>query len=190
MAEPKTRPTGASVPDFLAALPSEERRKDCETLARMMRRVTGAPARMWGPSIVGFAEYTLTYADGRTLEWPALAFSPRVQTLTVYLCEFKRLAPLLAKLGKHKLSGRCCLYIRSLADVDLAVLERILEESRASLRQGPSTAASSGASTRTAARTRTTRAGSKAAPARRATHSRVKARPVSAARRRTASRAG
>ena len=190
MAEPKTRPTGASVPDFLAAIPSEERRKDCETLARMIRRLTGAPARMWGPSIVGFGEYTLTYADGRTLEWPVLGFSPRVQALTMYLCGLKRMAPLLAKLGKHKQSGGSCLYIRSLAGVDVAVLERILEHSLAHSRQRHSPAASSSGSTRTAARPRTARAGSKAAPARGANGSRTKTRPAAAARRRSGSRAG
>ena len=191
MAEPKTRPTGASVPEFLAAIPGEERRKDCETLDRMMRRVSGVPARMWGPSIVGYGACTLTYANGRTLEWPELAFSPRVQALTVYLMDGgKPMAALLSKLGKHKMSSVCCLYIRSLADVDLTVLERILEQNLALTRQSHSPAATSGRSMRTAARTRTARAGANGAPARAASGSRTKARPAAAARRRSGPRAG
>jgi len=132
MAEPKTRPTGASVPEFLAAIADPVRRKDCQALDRMMRQAVGSPARMWGPSIVGYGSYTMTYADGRTLDWPVLGFSPRVQALTLYLPGgLKPVTALLPKLGKHKRSDGGCLYIRRLADVELDVLARMIEQSLA-----------------------------------------------------------
>lgn len=125
MAELKTRPTGASVAAFLAAIEDDERRKDCKTLDAIMRRVTGEKPRMWGTSIVGYGSTTQRYADGRELEWPALGFSPRKQALTLYMCELDRHAALLERLGKHKRSDVCCLYLKRLSDVDLGVLEKM-----------------------------------------------------------------
>jgi hypothetical protein len=134
MAEPKTRPTGASVPAFLARISPPERRADCKAVGRLMHEVAGAPAKMWGTAIVGFGSYVLRYADGRELDWPLLAYSPRKQSLTLYLSGLRTQGALLKKLGKHKVSGGC-LHLQSLADVDTAVLATLIERSAAATRQ-------------------------------------------------------
>ena len=126
MAEAKTQPTKESVPAFIAAQPDPETRRDCATLVRMMARVTGEKAVMWGPAIVGFGLYRYVYASGQTGDWPLAAFSPRKQNLTVYVSTgFDRYAALVRKLGKAKTS-KACLYMKSLADVDLGVLEEMV----------------------------------------------------------------
>jgi hypothetical protein len=134
MAEPKTRPTGASVPAFLAGVTPPERRADCKTLSRVMKEIAGAPAKMWGTAIVGFGSYVLRYADGREMDWPLLAYSPRKQSLTLYVAGLRNEGALLKKLGKHKVSGGC-LHLQSLADVDTAVLTTLLEHSAATTRK-------------------------------------------------------
>ncbi len=127
MAEPKTRPTTASVAKFIAAVPDLTRRADCRALATLMRRVTGARPKMWGPGIVGFGSCQLRYADGSELDWPLAAFSPRKQALTVYLtADFREHGLLLKRLGPHKASSSCCLYLKRLDDVDLDVLEKLV----------------------------------------------------------------
>ncbi len=126
MAETKTRRTKESVASFIKGV-DEERRKDCTTLVRIMKDVSGAPATMWGTSIVGFGTYELKYADGRTADWPLIGFSPRKQDLTLYVGRGVD-GTLLKALGKHKLSGGC-LYIKRLSDVDLAVLEKVVSAS-------------------------------------------------------------
>ena len=126
MAEAKTRPTKQSVASFIKGV-DEERRKDCTTLVRIMKDASGAPATMWGTSIVGFGTYELKYADGRTADWPIIGFSPRKQDLTLYVGRGVD-GTLLKALGKHKLSGGC-LYIKRLSDVDLAVLEKVVSAS-------------------------------------------------------------
>ncbi len=126
MAEAKTRPTKQSVASFIKGV-DEERRKDCSTLVRIMKDAVGAPATMWGTSIVGFGTYELKYADGRTADWPIIGFSPRKQDLTLYVGRGVD-GTLLKALGKHKLSGGC-LYIKRLSDVDLAVLEKVVSAS-------------------------------------------------------------
>ena len=129
MAELKTRPTDASVEAFLDAVEDDARRADCLAVAKIMKRVTKAKPKMWGPSIVGFGSQRLRYASGRELDWPRAAFSPRKKDLTLYITpEFPRRAALMKKLGLHK-CGKSCLYIRSLADVDLAVLEDLIRAS-------------------------------------------------------------
>jgi hypothetical protein len=134
MAEPRTRPTDASVEDFLAAVPDERRRADCFAVLELMRRVTGEAPRMWGPSIVGFGAYRQSYANGRVLEWPVAAFSPRKRALTLYLMpEFEDYEGLMARLGKHR-NGKSCLYLERLSDVDLGVLEELVAESVARVR--------------------------------------------------------
>jgi hypothetical protein len=126
MAEPKTKPTAESVTAFLAKVADDERRADCKTVARLMKAATGAAPKMWGASLVGFGNAPVVYADGRTMDWPAVAFSPRKGDLTLYVKLGRDgQAALLKKLGKHK-AGKGCLYIKSLADVDLAVLEKII----------------------------------------------------------------
>ena len=133
MAEPKTRPTKASVADFLAAVPDEQRRKDCLAVEKLMRKATGAKPVMWGTSIVGFGAYTYTDARGKSNDWPIVGFSPRKNDLTLYLMPgFKCREALLSKLGKHK-TGVACLYLKRLADVDATVLEEIIAQSVADM---------------------------------------------------------
>ncbi len=129
MSEPKTRPTDASVDDYLDEIEDETRREDCRTLVRIMKKVTGARPRMWGPSIVGFGTYHYKYASGREGDWPLTGFSSRKRELTLYIMAgFSRYDELMAKLGKHK-TGKSCLYVKRLADVDLKVLERLVTAS-------------------------------------------------------------
>lgn len=129
MAEPKTRPTTASVEAFLAKVADEGRREDCRALAKLMKQVTRQDPVMWGPSIVGFGSYRYVYASGKTAEWPLVGFSPRKQDLTIYVMgDFARREALLAKLGKHKAS-KACVYVKRLADVDAGVLKELVAES-------------------------------------------------------------
>ena len=131
----KTRPTNASVAGFIARVEGDERRADCEALVALMQRVTGEPAVLWGDAIVGFGTYHYTYASGREGDAPLAAFSPRKGDLSVYLsCDAAASTALLAKLGRHKI-GKSCLYLRRLADVDMAVLERLVAEAAADARQ-------------------------------------------------------
>ena len=133
MAEPKTRPTKASVAGFLAAVADEQRRKDCRAVEKMMRKATGARPVMWGTSIVGFGAYTYTDARGKSNDWPIVGFSPRKTDLTLYLMPgFRGREALLAKLGKHR-TGVACLYLKRLADVDATVLEEIIAQSVADM---------------------------------------------------------
>jgi hypothetical protein len=126
MAEPKTRETKASVAAFLGRIADAERRKDCRTVAAMMRRATGKPPKMWGTAIVGFGRQPLKYASGREMDWPLVAFAPRKGDLTLYLGPPGTKADLLQRLGKHKTS-KACLHIKRLADVDTKVLEAVIE---------------------------------------------------------------
>jgi hypothetical protein len=129
MAELKTRKTKASVAAFLAKIADEGRRKDCKTLVRIMKKATGAKPEMWGPSVVGFGSYHYKYESGREGDWFLAGFSPRKQDLTLYIMSgFSAYGGLLAKLGKHK-NGKACLYLKRLADVDLAVLEELVSRS-------------------------------------------------------------
>jgi hypothetical protein len=135
MAEPKTRPTKASVTKFIAALTPAPRRLDALAVSKLMKRVTGEKAELWGPNIVGYGRYTMTYANGSEMEWMLTGFSPRKTSLVLYvLSGFPRQAALLAKLGRHK-AGKGCLYIARLADVDVKVLEDLLAASFAHKRK-------------------------------------------------------
>lgn len=129
MADLKTAPTNADVRTFLDALENDRRRQDCETLLRMMKRITRTNPVMWGPSIVGFGTYHYRYASGREGDWFLTGFSPRKQALTVYvMAGFKHYATLMKKLGRHS-TGSSCLYLKRLDDVDLDVLEELIRES-------------------------------------------------------------
>ena len=129
MAELKTKPTKASVSKFLRAIQDEATRKDCQQLTKIMKEVTGAKPRMWGPSIVGFGAYHYVYASGREGDWFLTGFSPRKQNLTLYIMSgFDEYEDLLGRLGKHKKS-KSCLYVRSLEDLDLTVLKRMIRAS-------------------------------------------------------------
>ena len=124
MAETRTRPTGASVDAFLDGVEHPVRRSDGQALRAMMERVTGEPAVMWGPSIVGFGRYRYRYASGHQGDMCRIGFSPRSANLVLYVGGFPEYGALLGKLGKHRRST-ACLYLNKLADVDLAVLEEI-----------------------------------------------------------------
>jgi hypothetical protein len=129
VAELKTRPTRASVTAFMAAIEDRQMRVDAKRVAAMMRRATGKRATMWGPGIVGYGRYHYRYASGREGEFMITGFAPRKQALTVYIMPgFGRFDKLMSKLGKYK-TGKSCLYIRRLADIDEAVLERLIRES-------------------------------------------------------------
>lgn len=135
MAENKTRPTDASVAAFLDAVEGEQRRADCDVLMAMMGRVTGEPAVLWGPSIIGFGSYHYRYDSGHQGDAPVAAFSPRKGEFSVYLTQAcPGQAELLARLGKHRM-GKACLYIRKLADVDLDVLEQLIVDSIVEVRR-------------------------------------------------------
>lgn len=126
MSELKTRPTTASVSDFLALQP-DHRRADCEAVLRMMEAATGERAEMWGASIVGFGRYAYGNNPKKLMEWPIVGFSPRKNDLTLYLMPgFEGRAELMGRLGKHK-TGKSCLYLKKLADVDAGVLEELIE---------------------------------------------------------------
>ncbi|MFT4254304.1 MAG: DUF1801 domain-containing protein [Caulobacter sp.] len=132
-AEPKTRPTNASVDDFLAASP-EARRADAAVVRDLLAEVAGAPAVMWGSSIVGFGSYST--GGAKPMDWPLLGFSPRKTELVLYLASgFPERETLLAGLGKHR-TGVGCVYVKRLADVDLTVLRALAEASAAWTRGG------------------------------------------------------
>ena len=126
MSELKTRPTTASVSEFLALQP-DPRRVDCEAVLAMMEAATGEQAERWGASIVGFGRYAYSGSSKKVMEWPIVGFSPRKTDLTLYLMPgFEGRAELMARLGKHK-TGKSCLYLKKLADVDAGVLEELIE---------------------------------------------------------------
>lgn len=129
MAENKTQPTKQSVTAFVSGIEDKQRRADVKKVAAMMRRATGSRAVMWGASIVGYGQYSYKYASGRDGSFMLVGYSPRKQALTVYIMAgFKPFQPLMKKLGKYK-TGSSCLYIKTLADVDEKVLERLINES-------------------------------------------------------------
>jgi hypothetical protein len=129
MADMKTTPTRASVNAFLASVPDEGVRRDCKTLAKMMREATGSPARMWGPSIVGFGEYHYKYESGREGDFFLVGFSPRARQISLYIMAgFERYEEIMQRLGTYK-TGKSCLYIKRLDDVDRDALRELIEES-------------------------------------------------------------
>ena len=126
MSELKTRPTTASVSEFLAQQ-TNDRRADCEAVVRMMEAATGERAEMWGAAIAGFGRYAYTNSTKKTFEWPVVGFSPRKNDLTLYLMPgFEGRAELMGRLGKHK-TGKSCLYLKKLADVDAGVLQELID---------------------------------------------------------------
>ena len=126
--EPKTRPTDASVDDFISAVENPTRRADAEVVRAMMDEITGETAVMWGPSIVGYGSY-----KGPTGDWPITGFSPRKAQMVLYVMGSADLDEKMGRLGKHT-TGASCLYIKKLADVDQAVLREIVEASVADMR--------------------------------------------------------
>jgi hypothetical protein len=126
MAELKTKPTGASVEEYLNTVEDETKRRDSFVILQIMQQATGAEPRMWGSNIVGFGDRHYHYASGREGDWFIVGFSPRKQNLTLYLT-FGGLEDikLLEKLGKYK-TGKGCLYLKKLQDVDLGVLKELI----------------------------------------------------------------
>ncbi|MFT3755478.1 MAG: DUF1801 domain-containing protein [Pseudoxanthomonas sp.] len=134
MAENKTKATDASVEACIASRANAQQAADCHALIALFGKLTGQPPKMWGPSIIGHGVYRYTYASGRSGEAPLAGFAIRGRELVVYLdCEDDH-KPLLANLGKHKM-GKGCLYFKRLADLDVAVLERLVADSIASVQR-------------------------------------------------------
>lgn len=135
MAELKTKATGASVTSFLNAIDDKVKRADCKAIAKMMRDATGKRARMWGKTIVGYDKYDYVYASGRSGTFMITGFSPRVQNISIYIMPgFGKFDALMKKLGKYK-TGKSCLYIKKLDDVDQKVLSRLIKESVKEMRR-------------------------------------------------------
>jgi hypothetical protein len=129
MADLKTQPNETSVEEFLKTIADEKKREDSFVILEMMKQVTQSAPRMWGSSIVGFGDDHYKYESGREGDWFRIGFSPRKQALTVYLTYgFDKHEDLLQKLGKHK-TGKACLYIKRLSDIDETVLRELMERS-------------------------------------------------------------
>lgn len=129
MAEVKTKRNEGDVIAFLNNVENEKRRTDSFRILEIMKELTGKEPEMWGDSIVGFDSYNATYASGRKVSWPIVGFSPRKQNLTTYIMPgFDRYEGLMQKLGKYK-TGKSCLYINRLEDVEESVLKELIQES-------------------------------------------------------------
>ena len=129
MAENKTKPTDASVEDYIASRANEQQHSDCQELMALLEKITRQPPKMWGPSIVGYGVYRYTYESGRTGEAPWVGFAIRGRELVLYVVgEGDRQKALLSRLGKHKM-GKSCLYFKRLADLDQSVLEQLIANS-------------------------------------------------------------
>jgi hypothetical protein len=135
MAENKTKPTDASVEDYIASRANDQQRADCLELIKLLKQVTKQPPKMWGPSIVGFGCYRYTYESGRTGEAPVVGFAIRGRELVLYVdVESETQQALLRKLGKHKM-GKVCLYFKQLSDLDKSVLKQIVINSVAGVKR-------------------------------------------------------
>lgn len=129
MTEPITRKTTQSAAAFLTAIDDPVRRADCKAVARMMRAANGCNAKMWGKNMIGFGSYKYKYASGREGSWFMCGFSPRKQALTLYIMPgFEIFDALMKKRGKYK-TGKSCLYIKSLAEIDEKILHTLITES-------------------------------------------------------------
>ncbi|MHA3840812.1 DUF1801 domain-containing protein [Sphingomonas aestuarii] len=133
MSENKTQPTTASVDAFIAAAEPPQRSEDAKLVRATMERLSGEPAAMWGPSIIGFGSCHYKYESGREGDMPRIGFSPRKAELVFYLSdEFPEHADLMARLGKHR-TGKSCLYVKRLSDIDMGVLEQLIAASLADM---------------------------------------------------------
>ena len=129
MAELKTKRNKGDVEAFLNRVPDEKKRQDSFTILELMKQVTGEEPEMWGDSIVGFGSYHYKYASGREADWFLTGFSPRKQNLTLYIMAgFDEYEQLLNKLGKHS-TGKSCLYVKKLEDVNMDVLKELVKQS-------------------------------------------------------------
>lgn len=141
MAEAKTKQTDVPVEDFIASVEPEAKREDAKVLDALFRKVTGEEPRMWGPSIIGYGEYRATYASGRDVHWMRSGFSPRKARHSLYLmggyCDeiaARERDEALSRLGKFK-TGKSCLYVNKLADIDLGVLEELIASDWATMQR-------------------------------------------------------
>lgn len=129
MAELKTKANKASVADFLNTIDDRQKRADCRAIGNMMRDATGKRAKMWGAAIVGYDKYDYKYASGRSGTFMITGYSPRAQNISVYVMPgFSEFSGIMKKLGKYK-TGKSCLYIKKLDDVDSKVLAQLIKES-------------------------------------------------------------
>ena len=129
MAELKTKQTNASVEDFLKKVEDEKKRKDAFEILEFIKKITGEKPKMWGPGIIGFGTFRLKYPNGREIDWMLTGFSPRKQNLTIYIMTgFDHYEEMLQKLGKYK-TGKSCLYIKKLEDIDKDVLADMIRSS-------------------------------------------------------------
>ena len=129
MAELKTKKNDASVEDFLNAVENPKRREDAFVVLQLMKKITQAEPNMWGPSIIGFGKYRYKYASGREGDWFLSGFSPRKQSLTLYIMSgFRHYDEILSRMGKYK-TGKSCIYINKLEDIDMKVLEELITAS-------------------------------------------------------------
>jgi hypothetical protein len=135
MAENKTKPTDASVEDYIASRANAQQGADCRELMALFKKVTRHSPKMWGPTIVGYGTYRYTYDSGRTGEAPLAGFAIRGRELVVYvMAEGEAQRSLLSKLGKHKM-GKSCLYFKQLADLDRPTLEKLVVNSVADVKR-------------------------------------------------------
>jgi len=135
MSENKTKPTEASVEDYIASRANEQQQADCRELMTLLETITRQSPKMWGPSIVGYGSYRYTYESGRTGEAPLVGFAIRGRELVLYvIAEGDRQKALLSRLGKHRM-GKVCLYFRQLADLDKSVLRQLVTHSVAEVRR-------------------------------------------------------
>lgn len=133
MAEVKTKKTENSVENYLSTVKHEQQRKDCGVLLKIMKKHTKKTPKLWGKSIVGFGEFAYKGKSGREGTWFATGFSPRKGNISIYLISgVDNFKPLLKKLGKHK-TGVGCLYINSLEEIDIKVLEELVKENYKSM---------------------------------------------------------
>ena len=131
MAKNKTIPNEASVVGFIEGIDDGQKKADCHTLIDLMKEITGEEPVMWGPSIIGFGSYHYKYDSAREGDMLLTGFSPRKQNLSLYIMSgFKRYETLMQKLGKHK-TGKSCLYIKRLSDIDMGVLTELIKDSYA-----------------------------------------------------------
>ena len=128
MAKLKTAQNDGNVHAFLSAVENDSRRRDAFELLDIMKDLTGLEPKLWGPSIVGFGSYHYKYDSGREGQWFLAGFSPRKQNMTIYIMPgFDRYTDLMERLGKHK-TGKSCLYVNSLSDVNVEVLKELISE--------------------------------------------------------------
>jgi hypothetical protein len=128
-ADLKTKKTEASVSKFIDGIADEKRRAECRRVLDIMKKATGAEPKMWGSSVVGFGDYHYKYESGRENDWFVTGFSPRKDSLTLYfMTGIEPYKSILARLGRHK-TGKGCLYIRNLDDVDMKTLAELVSAS-------------------------------------------------------------